>query len=70
MGGVGKAPCSHPPSLVSSEKAKTEDEARLSGTRRPCPGWHEAPGHSDWRGKANFLCKECSQRFVYDVIII
>lgn len=43
--GRGEGPLLSPPSLVSSEKAQTEDEARLSGTRRPCPGWHEAPGH-------------------------
>ena len=51
-------------------RAQPDDWAHIFRTGRSRPGRHVAPGHSGQRGKANFLCKECSQRFIYDVVII
>lgn len=46
-GGRGEGPLLSPPTAWRPRRrAQTEDEARMSGTRRPCPGWHEEPGHS------------------------
>lgn len=43
-GGRGEGPLLSPPQAWRPRRrAQTEDEARMSGTRRPCLGWREEP---------------------------
>lgn len=58
------------PSLASSEEGPDRGRGKDIWDQEARPGMACGAWSLDWRGKANFLCKECSQRFVYDVIII